>query len=50
MTTFRISYQNASDKVIRNKHATIKANTQAEAIAIVQGYGELIAIYKVETI
>jgi hypothetical protein len=50
MTTFRISYQNASDKVIRNKHARIKANTQAEAIAIVQGYGEMIAIYKVETI
>jgi len=50
MQTFRISYQNASDKVIKNKHARIKANSQAEAVAIVQGYGEFIAIYKVENL
>lgn len=50
MQTFRISYQNASDAVIRNKHARVKANTEAEAVAIVQGYGALISIYKIQTI
>lgn len=50
MTLFRISYQNHSDYMIRNKHARIKANTKEEAIAIVQSYSELIAIYKVEVL
>ena len=50
MITFRISYQNASDKVIRNKRARIKANTEAEAVAIVQAYGDLIAIFKIEIV
>ena len=50
MQTFRISYQNASDKVIRNRHARIKANTEAEAVAIVQAYSELIAIFKIEIV
>lgn len=50
MTLFRISYQNTLDPVIRNRRARVKANTEAEAVAIVESYGEYIAIFKVENL
>lgn len=50
MHTYRISYQNADDTVIRNRHARIKADTEAQAIQIVIDKGMFIAIYKIELI
>jgi len=50
MNTYRVSYQNASDKVIRNKHKRVKANSVDQAKQIVMQLGESIAIYKIETI
>jgi hypothetical protein len=50
MNTYRVSYQNASDKVIRNKHKRVKANSADQAKQIVMQIGELIAVYKIEAV
>lgn len=50
MNTYRVSYQNAEDKVIRNRHKRVKAATVEQARDIVLSLGQYIAIYKVETI
>jgi hypothetical protein len=50
MNTYRVSYQNASDKVIRNKHKRVKANSADQAKQIVMQLGELIAVYKIEAV
>jgi hypothetical protein len=50
MNKYRVSYQNHSDYMIRNKHARIVAANEDEARALVMAYGELIAIYKIELI
>lgn len=51
MNTYRVSYQNYTDKVIRNKHKRIKAISSDNAKDLVQSLlGNNIAIYKVELI
>lgn len=50
MHTYRISYQNAEDPIIRNRHARVKADTELQAIQIVIDKGMYISIYRVELI
>ena len=50
MNTYRVSYQNASDKVIRNKHKRVKAQNEIQAKQLVMAIGELISVYKIELV
>lgn len=50
MNIYRVSYQNAMDKVIRNRHARVKARDEDEARALVFQKAGYIAIYKIEQI
>ena len=50
MNTYRVSYQNATDKVVRNRHKRVKAINAEQAKKIVLSFGDLIAIYKIEQI
>jgi hypothetical protein len=47
MQKFRVNYQNHMDKVIRNRHANVKADNAQAAYDTVMAYGDYIAIYKV---
>lgn len=50
MHTYRVSYQNHEDRVIRNRHARIKADTEGQARQIVLDKGMYISIYRIELI
>lgn len=50
MNAYRVSYQNAEDKVIRNRHKRVKADTIEQARSIVLSLGQYIAVYKIESI